>query len=104
MADKLYYSIGEVSELLDVNASLLRYWETQFPALRPHKNKKGNRFYTPDDIALLRQIWHLTRDCGFTLDGVREQLRRSSPDDDRQQIVETLTQAREFLLALKEQL
>ncbi len=104
MADKLYHSIGEVADLLGVNPSLLRYWETQFTILRPHKNKKGNRYYTPDDIALLRQIYHLTRDCGYTLDGVREQLRHSTPDSHRDQLVETLTQTREFLLALKEQL
>lgn len=104
MADKLFYSIGEVSDLLGVNASLLRYWETQFSALKPRKNNQGKRFYTTDDIALLRQIYHLTRDCGFTLDGVRDQLRRSTPEDDRSQLVDTLTQTREFLLQLKEQL
>lgn len=104
MKEKLYYSIGEVSNLLGVNPSLLRYWETQFTALKPHKNNKGNRYYTSDDIALLKQIWHLTRDCGYTLDGVREQLRHSSSADSQAQLVETLTQAREFLLQLKEQL
>ena len=101
MADKLYYSIGEVSSLLGVNASLLRYWETQFTSLRPHKNNKGTRYYTAGDIALLKQIYHLTRDCGYTLDGVRDQLRRSTPADDRAQLVDTLTQTREFLLQLK---
>lgn len=104
MADKIYYSIGEVSDLLGVPASTLRYWETQFTTLRPHKNKKGNRYYTPDDIALLKEIFHLTRDCGFTLDGVRDQLRHSTPDNQRTLLVDTLTQTREFLLQLKEQL
>ena len=102
MAEKLYYSIGEVTELLGVNNSLLRYWETQFPSLRPHKNQKGTRYYTADDINQLRTIYHLTRDCGFTLDGVREQLRNNKPSDDQSQLVQTLTQTRDFLLQLKE--
>ena len=102
MNNKLYYSIGEVSRMLNVNSSLLRFWETEFPNLRPHKNKKGNRYYTEEDIALLRHIYHLTRDCGYTLDGVREQLRHTGPDDDRLAVVQTLTETREFLLSLKE--
>ena len=102
MPSKLYHSIGEVSDLLGVNPSLLRYWETQFSALKPHKNKKGTRYYTADDIALLKQIYHLTRDCGYTLDGVRDQLRRTTPADDRAHLVDTLTQTRDFLLQLKE--
>ena len=104
MTEKLYYSIGEVAQMLDVNVSLLRFWETQFPTLHPHKNKKGDRYYTTDDIELLRRIYHLSRNCGFKLDAIREQLRRTTPDDERAQIVKTLTQTRNFLLQLKEQL
>ena len=102
MNNKLYHSIGEVSQMLNVNHSLLRFWETEFPELRPHKNKKGTRYYTDDDIALLRRIYHLTRNCGYTLDGVREQLRRSGKDEDNMTVVQTLTETREFLLSLKE--
>ena len=87
MTDKLYHPIGEVAEMLNVNPSLLRFWETEFPALKPHKNKKGTRFYTDDDIALLRQIYHLTRDCGYTLEGAREQLRLNNKLDDKMQLI-----------------
>ena len=104
MTEKLYYSIGEVAQMLNVNPSLLRYWETEFSEIKPHKNKKGTRYYTPDDIALLRRIYHLTRDCGLTLDGVRDNLRHSDNNDDNAQLVQTLTEARNFLIALKEQL
>lgn len=104
MTEKLYYSIGEVAQMLNVNPSLLRYWETEFSEIKPHKNKKGTRYYTPDDIALLRRIYHLTRDCGLTLDGVRDNLRHSDNNDDTAQLVQTLTEARNFLIALKEQL
>ena len=102
MTDKLYHPIGEVAEMLQVNPSLLRYYETEFPTLRPHKNKKGNRFYTDSDIDLLRQILHLTRDCGYTLEGARQQLRLDSNLDDKMQLVKTLPEARQFLASLKE--
>ena len=102
MTDKLYHPIGEVPEMLNVNPFLLRFWETEFPALKPHKNKKGTRFYTDDDIALLRQIYHLTRDCGYTLEGAREQLRLNNKLDDKMQLIQTLTETRQFLADLKE--
>lgn len=104
MTDKLYYSIGEVAQMLDVNPSLLRFWETEFSQIKPHKNKKGSRFYTAEDIELLKRIYHLTRDCGYTLEGVREQLRSNTKLDEKMQLVQTLTETKEFLLSLKEQL
>ena len=104
MTEKLYHSIGEVSEMLGVNPSLLRFWETEFPALKPHKNKKGTRYYTDADIDLLRQIYHLTRDCGYTLEGARERLRQDNNLDDSVQLVKTLTETRQFLASLKEYL
>ena len=102
MTEKLYHSIGEVARMLNVNPSVLRFWETQFPSIQPHKNKKGTRYYTDDDIAQLRQIHHLTRDCGYTLDGAREQLRLDNKLDDKMQFIRTLTETRQFLADLKE--
>ena len=101
---KLYYSIGEVAEMLGEPQSVLRFWETEFPSLQPVKNKRGVRSYTEHDINLLRRIRHLTRDCGYTLDGVREQLRVRSLDDPKQEVVNRLTEVRKFLVDLKEQL
>ena len=94
---KLYYSIGEVAQLLDVNASLLRYWETEFNSLKPIKNKKGDRSYTEKDIELLKRIHYLTRECGYTLDGAREQLRKSVRRDDQQEAVRRLKEAKAML-------
>jgi len=102
MMDKLYFSIGEVARMLDVNPSLLRFWETEFPQIKPYKNKKGSRFYTAEDIELLKRIYHLTRDCGYTLEGVREQLRTNTKLDEKMQLVKTLTETKEFLLSLKD--
>ena len=104
MNNKLYYTIGEVSQMLGVNPSLLRFWETAIPAIQPHKNNKGTRSYTADDIALLKHIYHLTRDCGYTLDGVNEQLRQKGTSDSLLQVSQTLLEAKQFLLDLKSQL
>lgn len=104
MSEKVYYTIGEVARELGVNPSLLRFWEKEIPALQPHKNNKGTRYYSADDIALLKHIYHLTRDCGYTLDGVNDQLRQKGTSDSLLQVSQTLLEAKEFLLELKAQL
>lgn len=77
---KLYYRIGDVCEMLGLEAHVLRYWETEFPSLAPRKNKAGQRTYRPKDIDLLRTIRRLLYDEGFTIAGARKQLaRRAGP-------------------------
>ncbi len=99
---KLYYNIGEVAEMLGVNTSLLRFWETEFPQLKPAKNKKGTRNYTMQDIELLRRIHYLTRDCGLTLEGARQQLKNDKTPDRNKQMVDTLNELKNFLLQIKQ--
>lgn len=102
---KYYYTITEVSRMLDVNPSLLRYWETEFPTLHPHKTANGTRRYTQADIDLLKRIHHLTKQCGFTLEGAREQLRHpQTTAADSQQLTATLQSLRSFLVSLRDQL
>ncbi len=72
---KLYYSIGEVSQMFEVNASLIRFWEKEFSVIRPKKNKKGNRLFTQKDVDNFRLIYHLVKEKGFTLEGAKKQLR-----------------------------
>lgn len=74
--ERMYWSIGEVADTLDVNASLLRYWEKEFGTLRPKRTNKGDRLYTKDDIEQLRRIQHLVKEKGFTLQGAKGQLRK----------------------------
>lgn len=74
---KLYYSIGEVAELFDVNASLIRFWEKEFSAIKPKKNNKGNRLFTVKNIVTLDRIYELVKEEGHTLDGARKSLRES---------------------------
>jgi DNA-binding transcriptional MerR regulator len=71
---KLYYKISEVCEILGVEAHVLRYWETEFPALAPPKNRSGQRTYRPKDIELLLRIRRLLYEEGYTIAGARKQL------------------------------
>ncbi len=73
--NKLYYKIGEASEIVGVEAHVLRYWETEFPALDPPKSKSGQRTYRPKDVEMLLRIKKLLYEDGFTLAGARKQLR-----------------------------
>lgn len=101
---KLYYSIGEVAEMLEVNTSLLRFWENEFPELRPVKNKRGTRSYTKKDIELLRRIKYLTKDCGMTLEGARQQLKSDKSPDRNLELVQTLNELKNFLVQMKQNL
>ncbi len=104
MEKKLYYSIGEVASMLGVRTSVLRFWESEFDCLKPVKTSRGARNYTEHDIELLRRIHYLTRECGYTLEGAREQMRTRPVDDPKMQVINSLTEMRSFLVALKEQL
>lgn len=104
--EKQYYSISEVSEMFDVNASLIRFWEKEFPALRPKKDRKGARKFTRKDIEYIRTIHHLVKQRGFTLDGARNYLSGKGADaaNREAEIAERLQHIRAFLLDLKSHL
>ncbi len=74
---KLYYSIGEVSEMFDVNTSLIRFWEKEFDIIKPKKNKKGNRLFTFEDIDNFKVIYNLVKEQGLTLDGAKKYLKEN---------------------------
>lgn len=74
---KLYYSIGEVAKAFDVNTSLIRFWDKEFDVLKPKKNAKGNRKFTPEDVKNLQLIYHLVKERGFTLDGAKTHLKEN---------------------------
>lgn len=77
---KLYYAISEVAEMLNVSASLIRYWETEFAFLKPRKNRKGNRMFTVQDIDNLRLIYYLVKECGYTLEGAKRQIKTAKAE------------------------
>ena len=102
---KLYYSIGEVSALLNVNPSLLRFWEKEFDVIRPSKNKKGNRIYKEKDVKNLKLIHYLVKERGFTLDGAKKKLKDGTDDlENKADLIESLTSVKNMLLELKQSL
>jgi DNA-binding transcriptional MerR regulator len=74
---KLYYSIGEVAKIFDVNSSLIRFWESEFDLLKPKKNKKGKRLFTQKDLSYLKIIYDLVKDKGHTLEGAKKALKEN---------------------------
>jgi DNA-binding transcriptional MerR regulator len=102
---KLLYSMGEVTEMFDVNASLIRYWESKFDCIKPHKNKKGNRMFTPSDVENLKLIYHLVKEKGMTLEGANMAMKRRGKSVQRDvSILGRLQHIRAMLLEVRESL
>ena len=72
--EKIFYSIGEVAKMFDVNTSHIRFWSKQFDIIKPATNKKGNRMYTMVDIENFKVIYHLVKEKGFTLKGAKVEM------------------------------
>ena len=90
---KRYFTIGEVSELCNVKPHVLRYWEQEFPQLKPVKRRGNRRYYQRHDVVLIRQIRNLLYVEGFTISGARNKLALENPaptDIDRERAVKTL--------------
>jgi DNA-binding transcriptional MerR regulator len=102
---KMYYTMGEVSAMFDVNQSLIRFYEKEFEVLQPKKNKKGNRYFTPEDIENFKIIFHLIRDKGYTLNGAKEHLKHNMTDTkENQRVIDSLENIKKFLLEVRDQL
>ena len=91
--------------MFDVNASLIRYWESKFDCIKPHKNKKGNRMFTPSDVENLKLIYHLVKEKGMTLEGANMAMKRRGKSVQRDvSILERLQHIRAMLLEVRESL
>lgn len=102
---KRYYSIGEVAKAFDVNASLIRFWDKEFDILKPKKNAKGNRMFTPEDVKNLQLIFHLVKERGFTLEGAKIHLKEGQKKTlDKFEIINKLEAVKAQLTAIKNQL
>lgn len=105
LPNKLYYSIGEVAKAFDVNQSLIRFWDKEFDILKPKKNAKGNRMFTPEDIKNLKLIYHLVKERGFTLEGAKIHLKENQKKTlDKFEIITKLQDIKADLTALKNSL
>ena len=102
---KLYYTMGEVTEMFNVNASQIRFYEREFDIIQPKKNKKGNRLFSPEDVENLKIIFHLVKEKGFTLQGAKEHLKGNRTEiKENQKVIDSLEKLKKFLLEVKEQL
>ncbi len=105
LPERLYYNIGEVATAFGVNTSLIRFWEKEFDALKPKKNAKGNRKFTPQDIKNLELIYYLVKERGFTLEGAKIHLKENKQKTlDQFDIIRKLESVKTELLKIKEQL
>ncbi|HEX2921362.1 MAG TPA: MerR family transcriptional regulator [Bacteroidales bacterium] len=101
--EKLYYTIGEAADILDVPVSTVRFWDNEFEILKPLKNKKGNRMFTQADMRNLRIIHHLLKDEGMTLQGVKKKMSFKWDEADfKLEINESLQRIRSILIEIKD--
>ena len=100
--------MGEVAEMFDVNASLIRHWESQFSVIRPKRNKKGNRLFSPQDVENLKLIYHLVKERGMTLEGAKKALKQKPAAEGGVQrdaeLMERLQRIRALLVEVREDL
>jgi len=99
--EKLYYSISEVAEMFQINQSNLRFWEKEFKQLKPKRNKGNTRFYSKEDIQVVKNIIHLVEDKKLTLDGAKQHLNQKKETVEKQQeLVERLKSMKMELTAI----
>lgn len=99
--EKLYYSIGEVSDMVGHEPHVLRYWEQEFDVLSPRKNRAGRRIYTDDDVEVVERIRRLLKDEKYTIEGARQAIQRTR---EREKLEDDLRTLRSFLVELRDQL
>ena len=105
LPEKRYYKIGEVAKAFGVNTSLIRFWEKEFEIIRPKKNKKGNRLFTPEDIKNFKLIYNLVKERGFTLEGAKQKLKKN-PEGvfNNHEIISRLEAVKAEIIKIKNQL
>lgn len=105
LPEKRYYGIGEVAQAFGVNTSLIRFWEKEFEVLKPKKNAKGNRKFTPEDIKNLKLIYHLVKERGFTLEGAKTHLKEEKQKTlNKFEIISKLEDIKTILIKIKDQM
>jgi DNA-binding transcriptional MerR regulator len=101
--EKVYYTIGEVAEMFDVNTSLIRFWEKEFDIIKPKKNKKGNRLFTKQDIDNFHIIYHLVKERGLTLKGAQMKMKENKEDTlNNFEAIKMLKNIREMLIEVRD--
>ncbi len=101
---KLYYSISEVAEMTGLRPYVLRFWEKEFPSLKPKKNRAGNRSYQQKDVDLINQIKHLLYDEGYTIEGARSRLKTQRGEYDQAKLIAEKMRLKNVLLQIRKEL
>lgn len=102
---KLYYRIGEVADMFNVNTSLIRYYENEFDIIKPHRNKKGNRLFTQKDVDHFHEIFYLIKEKGYTMEGARQKMKEKKTDGEpHDELLQSLLRMKRFLLELRKQM
>ncbi len=102
---KMFYTMGEVSEMFCVSCSLIRYWEKHFNVIKPVRNKKGNRLFTPKDIENFKLIYHLVKERGMTLEGAKKSISAGKLPVSREvELMDRLLSMRSLLEEVRESL
>mgnify|MGYP005990260477 FL=1 len=105
LPEKRYYKIGEVAKAFNVNVSLVRFWEKEFDVIKPKKNAKGNRLFTPEDVSNFKLIYNLVKERGFTLDGAKQKLKKNPESTIKNhEIISRLEGVKAELIKIKNQL
>ena len=103
--EKVLFSIGEVAQMLGTETSTVRYWENQFEALKPQKNKKGNRLFTKEDIELVKLINYLVRERGLTIKGAKQKLKENRDETIQNfEIVKRLQEIKQELVEIRDKM
>ncbi|MFN9518284.1 MAG: MerR family transcriptional regulator [Bacteroidota bacterium] len=100
-SEKLYYTIGEVADIIGEAPSLLRFWEKEFPQLKPIKNDKGIRKYSRKEVTEIKFVHHLLKDKGMTIDGARKYLQDQKRIHEKAEMIDKLTNIKSFLMKLR---
>ena len=102
---KIYYSIGEIAKSLNVNSSLIRFWEKEFEIIKPKKNSRGNRIYTKNDLENISMIYHLVKEKKYTIKGAKKRMRNNKEGVKKNyEIILNLKKIREQLVEIREEL
>lgn len=100
---KLYYSISEVAEAVNLTEATLRFWEKRFPSIKPRTSAKGTRTYSADDIEEIKKIYHLVKEKGMTLEGAKQRLKHNPEGTDTTlTIIQKLKGVREELITIRD--
>ena len=103
--EKIYYSIGEVSKIIGISTSKIRFWEKEFDSIKPKKNKKGNRIFNKKELNKLKLINHLLKEKKYTIDGAKKKMRKNpEKTETHQKVIENLKKIKDELIEIRKNL